>query len=58
MVTVFGFHNTPESQNSAVIKDFTKFIKSLLIAPKNDAKNHHKLNSKNANIMYIGNCNK
>ena len=44
---VSGFHNIPDSQNTAVINDFTKFTKSLLIAPINDANCAHKVKNMN-----------
>ena len=39
IVIVLAFHNIPDNQNTAVTKAFTKFAKSLLIAP-NKAENN------------------
>ena len=43
ILTLSAFHNIADSQNIAVIKDFIKFTKSLLIAPINDENNAHKV---------------
>ena len=50
LLTVSAFHSIQDSQNIAVINDFTKFTKSLLIAPINDENNAHnvkKINDSN-----------
>ena len=47
---VFGFQIIPDSQNTAFIKDFIKFTKSLLIAPINDENNAHNVKNMNVNI--------
>ena len=41
MPIVFTSHIMPENQNIAVVNDFTKLMKSVLIAPNIDANKLH-----------------
>ena len=50
LATVSAFHNIPDNQNMAVINDLTRFTKSLLIAPINDANNAHNVKKIKDNI--------
>ena len=50
------FHTIPDSQNTAVTNDLTKFAKSLLIHASNDANSENTVNMKKFNNIYIGNC--
>ena len=45
-----GFHSIPDSQNTAVTKDFTKFEKSLLIAASSEANSDQIVQKTNVSI--------
>ena len=53
---MFTFQTIPESQNTAVTNDFTKFAKSLLIHESSEENRENTVNIRKLNNIYIGNC--